>query len=121
MACTVGIFKKNSSDSKINFQNVITTLTETFPDNTDSAMQVMEEIAKVFANILSNRRKRKFQIDKINLKKALNSSNKILQQLMYNNTPVLNEKQLRDKILKGQKVPSFEPLYFSKYHDDCLV
>ena len=25
-------------------------------------------------------------------------------------TPILNEKQLREKILKGQKIPSFKPL-----------
>ena len=38
MACTVGIYKKNLSYSKINFQNVIGTLQETFPDKIDSAL-----------------------------------------------------------------------------------
>ena len=52
----------------------------------------MEERAKSFANILSNRCKRKFHRDQIDLEKALNSSNKILKQLMNNKTPVLNEK-----------------------------
>ena len=55
----------------------------------------MEEKAKAIANILSNRRKRKFQRDKIDLEKALNSSNKILQQSMNNKTPALHEQQLR--------------------------
>ena len=47
MACTVGIYKKNLSDSNINFQNVITTLTETFPGKIDSAMRVMEKSKNV--------------------------------------------------------------------------
>ena len=108
MAYTVGIHKKNMSDSKISFQNVMSTLPETFPEKIDSAIRVMEERAKAFANILSNRRKTKFQRDKIDLERALNSSNKILQQLMNNKTPVLNEKHLREKLLEGQKISSFE-------------
>ena len=48
--------------------------------------------------------------DKIDLEKALNFSSKILQQLLNNKTPVLNEKQLREKLLEGQKIPSFETL-----------
>ena len=35
----------------------------------------------------------------MDLEKALNSSNKFLQQLMNNKTPVLNEK-LREKLLE---------------------
>ena len=58
--------------------------------------------------------KKKLQRDKIDLEKALNSSNKILQKLMNNKAPILNEKQLREKILKGQKIPSFEPLNLHK-------
>ena len=69
MASTVGIYKKNLSDSKINFHRVIDTLLETFPDKTDSAIRVMEEGAEAFANILLNRRKRKFQRDKTSLQK----------------------------------------------------
>ena len=114
VACTVGIYKKNLSDSKINFQSVISTLRETFPEKVDSAIRVIEKRAKAFASILSNIRKRKFQRDKIDLEKALNSSNKILQQLMNNKTPVLNEKQLREKLLEGQKIASFEPLNLQK-------
>ena len=56
----------------------------------------MEERAIAFANILSNRRKRKFQRDKIDLEKPLNFSNKILHQLLNNNTLVLNEKLKRN-------------------------
>ena len=67
MACTFGIYKKNLSGSKIHFQEVIDTLRETFPAKIDSAMQVMEEKAKAFANILSNRQKRKFQRNKMDL------------------------------------------------------
>ena len=74
----------------------------------------MEERAKAFANISSNRWKRKFQRDKIDLEKALNSFNQILQQLMNNKTPVLNEKQLREKLLEGQKISSFERLNLLK-------
>ena len=114
MAGTVGIYKKNLSDSKINFQNVISTLRETFSEKISSTIRVIEERAKAFANILSNRRKRKFQRDKIDLEKALNSSNEILKQLMNNKTPVLNEKQLREKLLEGQKIPSSEPLNLQK-------
>ena len=113
MTCTFGMCKKNLSDSKISFQNVINALRETFPEKIDSAIQVMDERAKDFGNILSNRQKRKFQRDKIDLEKVLNSSNKTLQQLM-NKTPVLNEKQLREKLLEGQKIPSFEPLNLQK-------
>ena len=43
--------------------------------------------------------------------------------LMHNKTPVLNETQLREKILKGQKIPSFEPLNLHKNDTaktDCL-
>ena len=68
-------------------------------DKNDSAIRVMKERAKAFANILWNRTKRKFQRDKIDLEKALNSSNKFLQQLMNNKTRVLNEK-LREKLLE---------------------
>ena len=68
----------------------------------------MEERAKALTNISSNRRKRKFQRDKIDLEKALNYSNKVLQQLINNKTPVLNEKEFREKLLEGQKIPSFE-------------
>ena len=107
MTCTFGMCKKNLSYSKISFQNVINALRETFPEKIDSAIQVMDERAKDFGNILSNRQKRKFQRDKIDLEKVLNSSNKTLQQLM-NKTPVLNEKQLREKLLEGQKISSFE-------------
>ena len=39
MACTVGMYKKNLSHSKINFQNVISTLQEKI----DSAIQEMEK------------------------------------------------------------------------------
>ena len=53
--------------------------------------QVMEERTKAFAKILSARQKRKFQTDKIDLQKALDSFNKILQQLMNKKTPVFNE------------------------------
>ena len=113
MTCTFGMCKKNLSDSKISFQNVINALRETFPEKIDSAIQVMDKRAKDFGNILSNRQKRKFQRDKIDLEKVLNSSNKTLQQLM-NKTPVLNEKQLREKLLEGQKIPSFEPLNLQK-------
>ena len=74
----------------------------------------MEEKAKAIANILSNRRKRKFQRDKIDLEKALNSSNKILQQSMNNKTPVLHEQQLRQKLLECQKIPLFAPLNLQK-------
>ena len=70
----------------------------------------MEERAIAFANILSNRRKRKFQRDKIDLEKPLNFSNKILHQLQNNNTLVLNEKLLKEKLLESQKIRSFEPL-----------
>ena len=70
----------------------------------------MEERAIAFANILSNRRKRKFQRDKIDLEKPLNFSNKILHQLLNNNTLVLNEKLLKEKLLESQKIRSFEPL-----------
>ena len=101
-------------DSKINFQKVISTLRGTFSDKIDSAMRVVEEKVKTFPNILSNRRKRKFQRDKIDLDKDLNSSIEILQQLINNRTPVLNEKQLTDKLLEGQKTPSFEPLNLHK-------
>ena len=113
MTCTFGMCKKNLSDSKISFQNVINALRETFPEKIDSAIQVMDERAKDFGNILSNRQKRKFQRDKIDLEKVLNSSNKTLQQLM-NKTPVLNQKQLREKLLEGQEIPSFEPLNLQK-------
>ena len=108
MACTVATYKKQISDSKINFQNVISTLRKTFPDKIDSAIRVMEKRAKPLTNILSNRQQRKLQRDKIDLEKALHSSNKILQKLMNSKTPVLNEKQLREKILKGQKIPSLK-------------
>ena len=74
----------------------------------------MEEKAKAIANILSNRRKRKFQRDKIDLEKALNSSNKILQQSMNNKTSVLHEQQLRQKLLECQKIPLFAPLNLQK-------
>ena len=74
----------------------------------------------MFANILSNTRKRKFQRDKINLEKSLNSSNKILQQLMNNKTPVFNEKQLREKLLEGQKIRSFGQLNLHK-NDTALA
>ena len=43
--------------------------------------------------------------------------------LMHNKTPVLNETQFREKILKGQKIPSFEPLNLHKNDTaktDCL-
>ena len=70
----------------------------------------MEERAIAFANILSNRRKRKFQRDKTDLEKPLNFSNKILHQLQNNNTLVLNEKLLKEKLLESQKIRSFEPL-----------
>ena len=33
---------------------------------------------------------------------------------MNNKTPVLNEKQLREKLLEGQKIASFEPLNLQK-------
>ena len=59
-------------------------------------------------------KKKKFQRNKIYTEKALNSCNKILQQLINNKTPVLNEKQLREKILKGQKIPSLETLNLHK-------
>ena len=45
MACTVGIYKENLSDSKINFQDVISTLQGTFPEKSDSAIRVMEKIS----------------------------------------------------------------------------
>ena len=32
MSCTISIYKKNVSDTKINFQDVITTLQESFPE-----------------------------------------------------------------------------------------
>ena len=38
MACTIGIYKKILSHPKINFQNVISTLQETFPDKINSAL-----------------------------------------------------------------------------------
>ena len=47
-------------------------------------------------------------------RESLSSSNKILQQLMNNKTPVLNEKQLSEKLLEGQKIASFEPLNLHK-------
>ena len=53
------------------------------------------------------------QRDKIDLEKALTSSNQILQQLMNNETPVLNEK-LREKLIEGQKIPSFALLNLHK-------
>ena len=55
MAYTVGTYKKNLSDFKINFQNVISILRETFPVKIDSAIRVMQEGQKAFSNILSNR------------------------------------------------------------------
>ena len=58
MACTVGIYKKNLLDSKINFQNAISTLRETFSEKIDSIIRVTDEKAKVFANILSEVPKR---------------------------------------------------------------
>ena len=115
MACTVGIYKKNLLDSKINFQKIISTLWESFTDKIDSAIQVMEERAKVYTNIFSNRGKRKFQRDKIDLEEALKFSNKTFEQLIDNKTPVLNAKQLREKMLKGQTIPSFKPLNLHKY------
>ena len=90
----------------------IKVLRETFPDKTGSAIRVMEERAKVFANILWNRKK-KYQKDKIDFEKALNSSNKIFQQLMNSKTPVLNEK-LREKLLEGKKELSFDTLDLHK-------
>ena len=72
MACTAGMYKKNLSDSKINFQNVISTSRGTFLDKIDSAIEVMEKRPKAFANISSNRRKRNFKRDKINLQKTFN-------------------------------------------------
>ena len=33
---------------------------------------------------------------------------------MNNKTPVLNEKQLNEKLLEGQKIPSFESLNLQK-------
>ena len=33
---------------------------------------------------------------------------------MNNKTPVVNGKQLREKLLEGQKIPSFEPLNLHK-------
>ena len=114
MAYTVGIYKKNLSDFKINFQNVISILRETFPVKIDSAIRVMQEGQKAFSNILSNRWKRKFQRDKIDLETALNSSNKILQKLMNNKTPVLNEKQLREKLLEDQKNTIFRITKFTE-------
>ena len=53
MTCTFGMCKKNLSDSKISFQNVINALRETFPEKIDSAIQVMDERAKDFGNISS--------------------------------------------------------------------
>ena len=38
----------------------------------------------------------------------------MLKQLMNNKTPVLNEKQLREKLLEGQKISSSEPLNLQK-------
>ena len=70
MTCTFGMCKKNLSDSKISFQNVINALRETVPEKLDSAIQVMDERAKAFGNILLNRQKRKFQRDKIDLEKV---------------------------------------------------
>ena len=69
---------------------------------------------KSVANILSKRRERKFQRDKIDLEKALNSSNKILQQLMNDMTHAPNKKQLKEKLLEGQKMHPFEPLNLQK-------
>ena len=75
----------------------------------------MEERAKVYTNIFSNRGKRKFQRNKIDLEKALRFSNKTFEQLIDNKTPVLKAKQFREKMLKGQKIPSFEPLNLHKH------
>ena len=85
MTCAVVIYKKNLLDAKINFhQKVINTLGETFPDKFDSTVRVIKERAKAFANILSNRQKRRFQRDKINVVKALNSCNETLQHFINN-------------------------------------
>ena len=37
-----------------------------------------------------------------------------MQQLINNKTPVLHEKELREKLLEGQKIPSFEALNLQK-------
>ena len=113
MTCTVVICKKNLSVPKTSFRMLLVLCKETFPEKTDSTIRVMEERAKTFSNVLSNKLKRKFQRDKIDSEKALNSSNKILKQLM-NKTLVFNEKQFREKLLKGWKTPSFEPLNSKK-------
>ena len=78
------------------------------PHKIGSAIRVIEEKAQAFANISSKRRKRKFQRDKIDLQKTFNPLNKILQQYMN------NEKQLREKLLEGQKIASFKPLNLLK-------
>ena len=39
---------------------------------------------------------------------------------MNNKTPVLNKKQLKGKLLEGQKIPSFEPLNLQK-NDTPLI
>ena len=56
---------------------------------------------------------KKYQKEKIDFEKALNSSNKIFQQLINSKTPVLNEK-LREKLLEGQKELSFDTLDLHK-------
>ena len=122
MTCAVVIYKKNLLDSKINFhQKVISTLGETFPDKFDSAVRVIKERAKAFANILSNRQKRRFQRDKINVVKALNSCNETLQHFMNNKTLVLDEKELREKLLGGQETAYFKSLNLHKKVLNCVL
>ena len=122
MTCAVVIYKKNLLDAKINFhQKVINTLGETFPDKFDSAVRVIKERAKAFANILSNRQKRRFQRDKINVVKALNSCNETLQHFINNKTLVLDEKQLREKLLGGQETAYFKSLNLHKKVLNCVL
>ena len=122
MTCAVVIYKKNLLDSKINFhQKVISTLGETFHDKFGSPVRVIKERAKAFANILSNRQKRRFQRDKIDVVKALNSCNKILQHFMNNKTLVLDEKQPREKLLGGQETAYFKSLNLHKKVLNCVL
>ena len=67
--------------------------------------------------------KKKFQKRQNQSAENFQFSYHIFQKLMHNKTPVLNETQLREKILKGQKIPSFEPLNLHKNdtaETDCL-
>ena len=52
----------------------------------------MEERATAFANIYQINENKCSSFRKIDLEKPLNFSTKILQQLLNNKTPVLNEK-----------------------------